>query len=227
MKKLSLHLIRAVLAVMMVGAIMPSAAADVIIDFTGLPANHENGTYNGFVSGDIAGIPFDNLICDDYYPFTFVPSSLDYTVSTLSSLTNAKFVATPGHPTNTEIQNYETAAILIYNMIQDPAHETAQYQYALWHLFSPTVQPYGDSASLLATAQAQALQPSIDHSTIYSELLIYSPGHGVSAQEFLQLDPTTPVPEPYSLFLIGTGLSLVGVFMRRRLQSAASARTSP
>src|SRR5262245_27423386 len=98
-------------------AIVPSAFADVMIDFQGLPGNTENNTYNGFVSGTIDNVPFNDLICDDRWHNTYVPSGpWDFHVSTLYTLTFARFVANPGAPTAGEILNYEIAAILLNNL---------------------------------------------------------------------------------------------------------------
>ena len=44
------------------------------IKFTGLPQDYENGTYNGFVSGYLDGVFFNDLICDDFLDDTRIPS---------------------------------------------------------------------------------------------------------------------------------------------------------
>ena len=198
-------------------AAVSSAFADVMINFTTLPTNTENYTYNGFVSGTIDGVPFNDLICDDRWHTTYVPSGpWDYHVSTLNSLTFARFVAAPGAPTAGEILNYEIAAILINNLIGDPG-QVASYQYALWHLFSPSSDLYGNSSTLLLNAQTAANDSNVDRSDLYSRLRVYTPADGVS-QEFLQLTPPSSVPEPGSVILLATILILIGLLMRRRLR---------
>lgn len=183
-----------------------------VVSFTGLPGNMDYGTYNGFTSGTINGIPFDDLICDDYSHVTYVPSgNLDYNVSTLDTLQYARF-ATPGGPTQADIYNYEAAALLVQGLINNPG-QVADYQYALWELFTPATPDHGNASTLLANALdlVQHGDTSGD-AVLFSELRIYTPAaDSASNQEFLEIDPPAPVPEPESIILLLTGTALIGI----------------
>ena len=181
-----------------------------VVSFTELPANTDHGTYNGFVSGTIDGVSFDDLICDDWSHTTYVPSgNLDYNVSTLDSLQFARF-ATPGGPTVTDIQNYETAAILVQGLLGNPG-QVSDYQYALWDLFTPGAPSYPGANTLLSNAVDLVEHGDISgYADTFSRLRIYTPAaDSASNQEFLQIDAPAPVPEPGSIMLLLSGVGLI------------------
>lgn len=193
-----------------------------IVSFTGLPADSERGTYNGFASGTIDGSPFNDLICDDYSHITYVPSGgLDYNVSTLDSLQYARFVS-PGGPKATDIANYEAAAILVQGLIDNPG-QVADYQYALWELFTPTASNYYPGANALLTNALNLVQVDASgYTDLFSKLRVYTPAANfASNQEFLEIDPPATVPEPASVILLLTGVAFIlAGRMRRRVRRA-------
>ena len=66
-------------------------ARAAVITFDTLPGVIENGTYNGFVGSTVDGV-FYLLVCNDYDHTTGAPSGpWEYNVSTLPSLTFARF----------------------------------------------------------------------------------------------------------------------------------------
>jgi hypothetical protein len=186
-----------------------------VVSFTGLPGNTDYGTYNGFVSGTINGVPFDDLICDDFSHITYVPSrDLDYNLSTLNSLQYARFVSAGG-PTAADIANYEAAAILVQGVIENPG-QVAEYQYALWKLFTPGAPGYGQA--LLTNALNLVQTDASAYADLFSKLRIYTPAaDSASNQEFLEIDPPAPVPEPESAILLLTGVALILVGRMRRV----------
>ena len=202
------------------------------ITFNTLPVTVGNGTYNGFVGASIDG-SLRNIICDDYFPATYVPSGpWDYNVSTLPNLTYARFGSD-----DLARMKYAEAAVLLAGdgstlagiaHVTDPAAIT-EYQYALWALFSSGVPGVdGASLSLLNTAQNDVLHPSaaiawsIERAA--ENLSIYTPSaSAASNQEFLGISVantvtgsgTTPTPEPATTFLAGIGLVLLSFLTRK------------
>jgi hypothetical protein len=210
---------------------MASAGFGASIQFTGLPSNFQYGTYNGYASATIDGVPLQQVICDDYDHTTYVPSGpLDYSLSTLtgqSPLQGARF-ADPSQLASAETK-YEEAAILLNGLDQTGPGTlldlTADYQYALWILFTPTVAaPNATALTLLNDAARSMQQGGASNQAIYSELRIYTPTAAyASNQEFLQLapsgvtfqsfaiDPPDPsaVPEPQPAIMVGIGIGAI------------------
>ena len=186
----------------------PALFADVV-SFTGLPANNDHGTYNGFASGTIDGVPFADLICDDWSHTTYVPSgNLNYNVSVLNTLQYARFVSAGG-PTDADIDNYRAAAILVQGLI-DNSGQVADYQYALWELFTPSAPDYAGANALLADALNKANGNISAYTDLFSKLRIYTPkADSASNQEFLEIDPPAAVPEPGGIILLLTVMALI------------------
>jgi hypothetical protein len=196
-------------------AALPIWSANIYFDT--LPSTQMYGTYNGPVGGSIDNARFDNLVCDDYYHTTYVASGpWEFDISTLPTLTYARFGVGA-------IDQYRQAAILLAgdgNTLEGLLHTTgsaaiADYQYALWNLFSPSAPLPGNSASILATVQGENLGDAA-FSQIYSGLRVWTPRAGAASnQEFLQV---AAVPEPGTITMLASGaaLILVGSFRARR-----------
>ncbi|HWB83598.1 MAG TPA: PEP-CTERM sorting domain-containing protein [Bryobacteraceae bacterium] len=197
------------------------------IQFTDLPENQSYGTYNGFSIATVDGLSDQLLICDDYDHTTYMPSPpLTYTVSTLAGLDameDARFVSPKGL-SNADVTRYREAALLLDGLTSSgpnaPGSTIADYQYALWHLFTPSAPIYRpEQQQLLDTALARVESNDAALESIYSRLRIYTPAEGfTSNQEFLQ---ESPVPEPGTMVLIGGALVIAAAVLRR---SAAARR---
>lgn len=210
-----------------------SAGFASTIQFVGLPANTTYGTYNGFASATINGMPFQQLICDDYDHTTYMPSgNLTFALSGLTgpnSLQFARFVDL--NQWENTIVRYEEAAILLNGLLQNGPGGlldlTADYQYALWALFTPSVKlPNATAQTLLQNAAYTVAHGGSANDLIYSQLRIYTPSTGyTSNQEFLQMVPSLTsnaqaIPEapPAITIAIGMGVIALSVALRSLMQ---------
>lgn len=228
-------------------AIFPAFAAT--IQFIGLPSNTQFGTYNGYAVATIDGLANQPLMCDDFDHTTYVPSGkLGYNLSGLIGSNPLEYARFDSPDPNATLLRYEEAAFLLDGLNQNGAGSlldlTADYQYALWHLFTPSVAfPDTTSQTLLNDAVASVEQGGITAALLYPRLQVYTPTAPYSSnQEFLQLlplaDPQShfsdggPAPEPSSaiLFAIGSALIAISVGLKRfqkRRQSAAPVASTP
>jgi len=200
------------------------------IQFVSLPGNTQFGTFNGWVTSTVDGVPLQQLICDDYDHETYVPSGpIDFSVSTLlgdSILQYARFFDSK-HAADS-ITRYEEAAVLLDGLRNTGPGSildlTADYQYALWYLFTPTVNlPNQTAKTLLSDAARTVAKGDAATLALYSDLVIYTPMAKYSSnQEFLQLKsslltgtvqdfPTGGVPESGSGTSVGIGLVAIAI----------------
>lgn len=234
-----MRFVRKVLLVLLLGA---TGAFATTISFSLLPLNTAYGTYNGFATASVDGVPGQLLVCDDYDHTTYVPSGpLTYTLSTLvgsDPLEHARF-ADP-YARDQSIARYQHAALLVDGMLNSSPllNLTADYQYALWHLFTPTVAlpPTSTAQTLLSETALDVTNVSTRNLDIYSRLLIFTPtAEFGSNQEFLAMSlvPLTPssqhaVPEPSAWVLMSIGAGLLGLASApRRLRAWVRGRRQP
>lgn len=161
-------------------ALAPVHASTVILQLTALPSTHmsENynasnpsypATYNGYTTATIAGIPSQEVICDDAFVDTNIPSgNLTYDFSTIGGAnwaTTVQFgaetitnntggtvdsVSNGSSVSLTQLQAYDTAAILDVDLAasHNPSANTiTDYQYALWYLFDQNIKVPANSGT--------------------------------------------------------------------------------
>ena len=236
----------------LIGFAVSSVGASTIT-FNTLPANTDFGTFNGYVISTVDDQPNQPLVCDDFAHTTYVPSGkLAFNLSTVTGpnpLEYARFVNID--PTGPSLFKYEEASFLLDGLNQTGPGSlldlTAEYQYALWHLFTPAVPlPNATAQTLLNDAAAGVTAGGADAGMLYSRLRIYTPTAAyASNQEFLQLVPAPdphpwtsfsqdamPTPEPSSAWLFGVGGGLIALGctarrLRRRRAGPPSAEADP
>jgi hypothetical protein len=196
-------------------------ASTITVFFTALPSTIEDGTYNGYSTATIGGLP-GLVMCDDYEHETYMPSSsnLIYYYSTLTGpdpLQDVRF--TQGN----ETQNYREAAVLLAGMNnalaagQAAADDITNYQYALWNLFDPGGAPATTAQRDLQTLALNTVQTGGPTALEdYSRLMIYTPAAGyASNQEFLGLRAPAAVPEPSTAPVLSLILGVAFLCARR------------
>jgi hypothetical protein len=160
-----------------------------------LPSNTAGGYYVGTVQGHLDNGIEVGFWCDDFAHTTYVPGSFQVNVSTIPSLTYARF----GNDA-AALFKYEEAAWLMLQMDTHPT-DVGSIQFAIWNVFTPSAPDYGSSNAWLALAAA--INPALYD---FSGVRIYTPaGESAWNQEFMT-GKASPVPEPCTLMLVGFGI---------------------
>ena len=201
-----------------------SVHADILnIQTSGLPPTTYGGYYVGPVRGTDNGLGPIDLWCDDFLHETSVPTNYSANLSTIPSLTNARF--NPDGDGDA-LQDYEQIAWLIGEYYQMSASDKANnqkvgdLQFAIWLIFNPT-------QTSLQTTGALAWLTTVNNVNLnaynYSGVRIFTPetttqcGSNPCApgnQEFITGTPA--VPEPASIVLLASGAFLAMLAIRRR-----------
>jgi len=180
------------------------------LSLTNLPVFTYNGYYVGPATGNLNGGTSFSLVCDDFTHTTYIPSSFGVNVSTIPELQNAMYATQP--TLSGQVDNYKWASLLLWQMgltANQSASEIGGLNYAIWNIFNPSVADPGTSNYWVGWAQSQDLS-AFD----FSGVRIYTPSN-TQNQEFIG-GAASPVPEPMTFALIGTGLVGLGLIRRRR-----------
>jgi hypothetical protein len=191
------------------------ANSTVNVKLTGVGGNNAGGVYTYPYYLSINGGKPIAVICDTYDNEVVVGETWKaYKSSLLSGL---------GLFGKNDLIDYKAAG-LIFKSIMSGGLSANVGNYAIWGLFSNNAQKssyFGSSGALAIETEYLALAKTAPNSA-FAGLFLYTPipctqSWGGTAQEYIGY---SPVPEPGSLVLFGTGLISLAGMVRRKLLKA-------
>jgi hypothetical protein len=190
------------------------ADSTVTLQFINTGSNYAGGAttypYNFSVNGSAPVA----LICDSYDNEVTIGESWKANVT---SLVNGSGLF------GNQLMDYKAAG-LIFRSILSGALNANVGNFAIWGLFSTNAQAnsfFGTSGAGAIETEYLALAANAPNSA-FQGLVLYTPipgtqNWGGTAQEYIGY---SPVPEPTTLTLFGTGLISLGGMVRRKLRKA-------
>ena len=205
MKSITLAVLVALFALFFSGSAL---ANSVSLTFEYDHQNHYYFSINGNSS-------FSTMMCDSFDNHIYSGETWTATKSPfLSGIANGLFGSSM-------TLDYKAAG-LIYKSMLSGTITTLQAQWAIWGLFSGNA-PHDHDFLTYGGAVTDAIYLSLAQTapnSAYAGLVLYTPLHarpGCGPQEFIGY---SPVPEPGSLMLFGTGLIALAATIRRKFVKA-------
>jgi hypothetical protein len=195
-------------ALLWIGAPTNSSATTVTVQLTAVNGVSKDGVYVDPYYGTIHGMPA-TLICDDFNHETSIGETWTATVSTFFDLGGARFQQNSQAQT---LRDYEEVAYLYNQLLANPS-EYSDISFALWSIFTPSVENLSGFTSGAQNWITQA-QNQTFYTGEFSNFEILTPTNGGpgSPQEFL-----SETPEPADALLLVSGLAVLALIGKKRL----------
>lgn len=185
-----------------------------------------NGVYVGAYTGQLIGMPYFDAYCVDFLHYAHVGRWLDVNITSIddASLSNTRWGQYFDDDVSTRIR-YRTAAYLASQFAVTSYGSNnvnwGQLHTAMWRTFTPWAPQWefdgavGSPEDLIAGAVLAQDTMDLSDWVIVSDVTIDENGRR-GTQEFMARRPMSPVPEPATVFLIGSGLLGLGIIHRRK-----------
>ena len=187
------------------------ANSNVDMKLTGVSSNNAGGVYTYPYYFSIDGKGHVSLICDSYDNEVVIGETWQ---AQKNGLLSGKGLF------GSQLLDYKAAG-LIFKSILNGTVSANVGNYAIWGLFSTNAQnsSYFQSSGAGAMDAQYLTWAATAKNFSFQGLVLYTPVAGTqswggTAQEYIGY---SPVPEPGSLALFGTGLLSLSVFIRRKL----------
>ncbi|MGA3168986.1 MAG: hypothetical protein ABSF14_23035 [Terriglobia bacterium] len=209
----------------LLGLSMTAFAGSLTLTFQNVAGTNAGGVYTGIYYGTLNGGPQQNFMCDDYHDHIGFGESWDVKTYNINDLSGVTF-GTSGNVSSgmPQLQAYAEALYIAQGLFKAPLTGDPQAStdsFAIWTLLDSTVQAPMDITGALSGAENwwETACNYGDPTCLsgLSNVTIYVPTSWTGAdrpQEFLG-DPT-PTPEPLSVILMGSFLSLAGGVLGRK-----------
>ena len=191
------------------------AGSTVTMKLTGVGGNNAGGVYTYPYYFSINGASPVALICDTYDNQVIVGETWKATATPF-----LKGIGLFGSTTSLDYK----AAGLIFKSILNGTLSANSGNFAIWGLFSTNAQnnPYFQSSGAAGIESQYLALAATASNKAFSGLILYTPipgtqSWGGTAQEYIGY---SPVPEPTTLALFGTGLVFLVGMTRRKLAKA-------
>jgi hypothetical protein len=193
-----------------------SASAQIVEMNDAANVSVNGGSIDGYLTGPYAGTvnggPTQNFVCDDFTLTTTTPWYA--TVGSSNPLTGTvRFTSSTLMPGATKQQEYNAITYLAMQILTHPSATVADENYnaAIWDITSNG--KFYDSSAAVLTDVGLAIAADNQYN---GDLTVYTPTNYKGVNYLLTDQEYLTTPEPLSMALMGTFLTLAGLGLGRK-----------